>query len=84
MEAELQEWGGRSASEALTAIKARDKAALDRAADAPRLAGADKPTLAAVKRILGSDRNLSRMELEDRANQIVDRISGDAGWPAAL
>ena len=76
VERELQEWGGKSASEALSAIKARDKAAIDRAPDAPRLASADKPMMKAVARILDSDRSLSRQELEARANEIVDRILG--------
>lgn len=76
MEQELQEWGGKSAKEALSAIKAREKVAADRAPDAARLASADKPTLSAVRRILGSDRNLSRQELESRANEIVDRLLG--------
>lgn len=76
MEGELQEWGGKSASEALSVIKAREKAAADRPADAARLASADKPTLSAVRRILGSDRNLSRQELESRSNEIIDRLLG--------
>ncbi|MBN9438258.1 hypothetical protein [Bosea sp. (in: a-proteobacteria)] len=76
IERELQEWGGKSAADALSAIKARDKAAVGRDVDAPRLASADRPTLAAVKRILDSDRNLSRQELDARANEIVERILG--------
>lgn len=76
IEQELGEWGGRSANEALTAIKARDKAMEGRAPDAPRLTGADRPMMKAVARILGSDRNLSRAELDARANEIVDRILG--------
>lgn len=76
VEQELQEWGGRSANEALSAIKARDKAAVGRDPSAPRLAGADKPMMRAVARILNSDRNLSRAELDARANEIVDRILG--------
>lgn len=76
IEGELQEWGGKSAADALSAIKARDKAAAGRDPDAARLASADKPTLAAVKRILDSDRNLSRQELDARANEIVDRLLG--------
>jgi hypothetical protein len=76
VERELQEWGGKSAGDALSAIKAREKASADRAPDAARLQGADKPVLAAVRRILGSDRDMSRIELESRANEIVDRILG--------
>ncbi len=76
IEQELGEWGGRSANEALTAIKARDKAMDGRAPDAPRLTGADRPMMKAVARILDSDRNLSRAELDARANEIVDRILG--------
>lgn len=76
IEQELGEWGGRSANEALSAIKARDKAVAGRMPNAPRLAGADKPIMKAVARILDSDRNLSRAELDARANEIVDRILG--------
>jgi hypothetical protein len=76
VERELQEWGGKSARDALSAIKAREKAGADRAPDAARLQSADKPVLAAMRRILGSNRDLSRMEIDDRANQIVDRILG--------
>lgn len=76
VERELQEWGGKSARDAVSAIKAREKAGADRAPDAARLQAADKPVLAAMRRILGSDRDLSRIELEARSNEIVDRILG--------
>lgn len=76
VERELQDWGGKSAGEALSAIKAREKAGADRAPDAARLASADKPVIAAMKRILGSDRDMSRIELQARADEIVNRILG--------
>jgi hypothetical protein len=76
IERELQEWGGKSASEAVSAIKAREKASVDRAPDAARLGSADKPVLSAMNRILGSDRAMSRMEIEARANEIIDRLLG--------
>lgn len=76
VERELQEWGGKSARDAVSAIKAREKAGAARAPDAARLQAADKPVLAAMRRILGSDRDLSRIELEARSNEIVDRILG--------
>ncbi|WP_131857444.1 hypothetical protein [Bosea sp. BK604] len=76
VERELQEWGGKSASEALTAIRSREKAATARGPDAARLASADRPVMAAMRRIVGSDRDLSRIELESRANEIVNRLLG--------
>lgn len=78
IETELEAWGGKSARAALSSIRARDKAAAEagRAADAPRLRGADRDIRSAVRRILGSDRDMSRQELEARADEIVDRIVG--------
>jgi hypothetical protein len=76
VERELQDWGGKSASEAVSAIKAREKASIDRAPDAARLGSADRPVIAAMNRILGSDRAMSRMEIEARSNEMIDRLLG--------
>ncbi|WWT39916.1 hypothetical protein [Microcystis phage Mwe-JY08] len=75
IEAKLQGWGGKSAADAVSAIRSREKAAAGRAPDAPRLEAADGDVLTAVRRILGSDRDLSRMELEARGREIADRIT---------
>jgi len=76
IETELEQWGGKSARDALSSIRARDKAATEagRSADAPRLRGADRDIRSAVRRIIGSDRDMSRQELEARAGEIYDRI----------
>ncbi|MFN7125293.1 MAG: hypothetical protein ACK4M8_05380 [Allorhizobium sp.] len=74
LEAELTAWKGKSASEAISAMKARDATPADPAK--PRRSGADKAVDLAAKRIMESDRNLSRQEIEARANEIVDRIVG--------
>jgi hypothetical protein len=78
IEAEIAAWEGRSASEAKSAIKAREKYALEagRASDAPRLKSADDAIDRAVKRIIESDRDLGVDELRARAQQTVDRILG--------
>jgi hypothetical protein len=74
IEAELEGWGGNSAKEALSAIKSRNRALEGRDPDLPRLTSADADVLTGVRRILGSDRQMSRMELEGRAREIADRI----------
>jgi hypothetical protein len=74
MEAELEGWGGKSARDALSAVRSRDKAATGRDPDAARLRGADSAVLASARRILGSDRQMDRMELQSRAQEIYDRI----------
>ncbi|MBN9053126.1 MAG: hypothetical protein J0H80_04970, partial [Rhizobiales bacterium] len=73
IETQLTGWGGKSVREALSAMKARDKTATG----GKRSTSADKAVTAAVRRIVGSDRNLSRSELRSRANEIVDRILGN-------
>ncbi|HZH50257.1 MAG TPA: hypothetical protein VEZ16_00095 [Microvirga sp.] len=74
IEAELEGWGGKSAREALSAIRARARAMEGREPNQPRLTSADADVLTAVRRILGSDRQMNRMELEARAREIADRI----------
>jgi hypothetical protein len=78
IEEEIAAWDGKSASEAKSAIKAREKYAAERAreADAPRLKSADSAIDATVASILKSDRDLSRQELRGHADDITDRILG--------
>lgn len=82
MEDILREWGGNSAREAVSALRARDKVLSEREtrAAAGFEAGSGRPSSAdgavdsAVRRIIGSDRSLSRQEHEARAREIMDRI----------
>lgn len=74
MEEEIRNWKGKSTSEAVSALKARDKAEAARGEGKPRLAAADGPVDRAVKRILASDRDLSRQELESRAKEVMGRL----------
>lgn len=78
IEAELAAWEGKSASEAKSALKAREKYAAERgrAEDAPRLTQADDAVDRVVKRILESDRELDVEALRARAHEIADRILG--------
>jgi len=78
LEAEIASWEGKSASEAKSAIKAREKYAAEtaRASDAPPLESAHAAIDRAVKRIIESDRNLSPAELRARADEVVNRILG--------
>ena len=76
IEEELGNWGGKSAKDGLSAIKARNKASVGRDPNAPRLESADDSTLRSLNRILDSDRTLSRQELQARADEIIDRIVG--------
>ncbi len=76
VETELQNWRGKSADEALSAIRARDTAAVDRDPNAPRLTSADRSVATALRRILNADKDLSRQELVNRAERTVDRIIG--------
>lgn len=76
----LTAWKGDSADEAKSAIKAREKYRAERtAAGTPpqdRLTMADGAVDTVVKRILASDRELSRQELDARAGEIFNRIIG--------
>lgn len=76
VEKELTEWKGKSAAEAISAIARREKAAEGRAEDAPRLKEADKTVSKVLQRIIDKNSDLSRQELESRANEIIDRIVG--------
>jgi hypothetical protein len=76
IETELSGWGGKSASDAITAIKAREKVMADRDPSLPRLRSADDAVRRAMDRILGSEQRLSRQELELTADQIVSNIKG--------
>ncbi|BBF92634.1 hypothetical protein [Blastochloris tepida] len=78
IEKHLTEWRGTSAAEAISAIKARDKAAAarGRAPDAPRLRSADSTIMTAVKRIMGAEKDMSREELRSLAEEIKDHIVG--------
>jgi hypothetical protein len=83
IETEIAAWEGKSASEAKSALKAREKADADRATRAAdkgealptkRLAAADDAIDRAVDRILKSDRDISDAELRARAHETVNRI----------
>lgn len=84
IEKEVRGWKGNSSAEAIAALEARDvaQAAAERGAvmgrrsEPGRLKSADKPVDRAVKMILNSDRDLSDLELRDRAEQVIDRILG--------
>lgn len=89
MRAKIEEtiaaWEGKSVTEAKAALKARAES--EKAREASKVAGtykgkderlssADKAVDKAVRRILESDRALSRDELRGRAQEITDRIIG--------
>jgi GNAT superfamily N-acetyltransferase len=85
IEEEIGRWEGKSTKEAQAALKAREQAETARAAavadgtsksKGERLASADKAVDRAVARILESDRDMPRQELESRAQEITDRIIG--------
>jgi hypothetical protein len=85
IEKEIGAWEGKSAKEAKAALKARAEAEKARETAKKegtykgkdeRLSAADKAVDSAVRRILESDRDLSRAELGGRANEITDRIIG--------
>lgn len=85
IEKEIGAWEGKSTREAKAALKAREKAeklredAKARGAyqgKGERLTSADNAIEKAVDRIIKSDRDLPRTELEARAQEITDRIIG--------
>jgi hypothetical protein len=84
IEEEAGAWQGRSAQEAKAALKAREQYhdRSDRGlknvgrGDVERLKSADKAVDSFVTRVLGSDRDVSRLELKSRAEEITDRILG--------
>jgi hypothetical protein len=85
IEEEIGKWEGKSAAEAKSALKARDKYEAERAAKAAakgeaapttRLTSADAAIDRTVKRILESHRDLSDPELRDLAQEITGRVLG--------
>jgi hypothetical protein len=74
IEEEIKNWKGNTTREAVAALKKRDLAA-QTGSSAGTKPAADAVD-AAVRRILASDRDLSRQELASRAQQTVDRIIG--------
>lgn len=84
-EENIQRWEGKSVSEAQAALKARAEQERLRGlkqeagiyeGKGERLTGADSAVDRAIKRIIASDRDKSRDELLDLAEQITDRILG--------
>lgn len=85
IESEIRDWKGNSSVEALAALEKRDEA-LAKRQDAmaageykgrgERLRSADKAVDRAVRRIVDSERDMSRIDLESRANETIDRILG--------
>lgn len=84
IEKEIADWQGNTTAEAKAALKARAAAETLRAqkiaegtyeGKGERLTGADSAVDRAVKAIIGSDRDLSREELESRAAEIINRIN---------
>jgi hypothetical protein len=85
IEAEIGAWNGKSASEAKSALKAREQYDIGRKAKAAaagqpepenRLKSADDAIDRTVKRILANDYERGVDELRDRAQQTVHRILG--------
>lgn len=85
IENELKDWKGNSSAEGLTALEKREQALQTRQAAmaegtykgrGERLAGADKAVDKVVRRVLNSEQELSRADLEARANEITDRVLG--------
>lgn len=89
IEKELGAWEGKSAAEAKSALKAREKYEDLRRArrninagaeipqgEAVRLTSADSSVDAVVRRILASDRDLTIDELRDKAEEIADHVLG--------
>jgi hypothetical protein len=85
IEAEIGAWNGKSASDAKSALKAREQYDIERKAKAAaagqpepenRLKSADDAIDRTVKRILANDYERGVDELRDRAQQTADRILG--------
>lgn len=76
VEQEIVAWRGKSTADAMSAIRAREKKAAGRDPNAPQLESADRDVLNAARKIIRSERDLSRQELQGRAGEIVDRILG--------
>lgn len=89
IEAEIAAWEGKTAGEAKAALKAREKQEGERSrgrvlaaesgktlAPSSRLTQADDAIDRTVKRIIASDRDLSDLELRDKAEEITDHVLG--------
>ena len=75
IEEQLERWGGNTTKDALAAIKKRTLAEEKGGGQIERLTSADSAVDDAVKRILGrTDLDMTREELENLANETVDRI----------
>ena len=84
IEKEIADWEGQTTQEAKSALKVRaeaEKLREQKMAEGTyegageRLTGADSAVDRAVRKIMASDRDLSREELESRAAEIVNRIN---------
>ena len=84
IETEIGTWEGKSATAAKSALKARAEAEKGIAEQKEagtykgkdeRLSSADKAVDKAVRKILKSDRDLSREDMESRAKEIINRIN---------
>lgn len=85
LEQEIASWQGKTTAEAKAALKAREEAEQARAekqaagsykGKGERLSSADKAVDKAAKRIIESERSLSRDELKSRAEEIASRVIG--------
>lgn len=85
IEKEILAWEGKSSREARAALKAREAIEVERQAKISageyngkggRLTSADSSVSAAVRRILATERDLSRQEIDSIANETVNRIVG--------
>jgi hypothetical protein len=75
IEEQIERWGGNTTKDALKALRKRTLAEERGGGQIERLTGADSSVDEAVSRILGrSDLDMSREELENLANETVDRI----------
>jgi hypothetical protein len=75
MEAEIKQWGGRTADEAVAALKSRERAEAGRDEDAKPLKAADKAVDKAVAKIVENPLDLDREAHEARAAEIINRIN---------
>lgn len=76
IEEQIKTWGGKTVNEALAALKRRAVKEEGREEGKPSLHEADRAVDAAVDKILSSDRlDLTRQELQNRAEQTINRIS---------
>lgn len=80
IEEEIAAWEGKSAGEAKSALRAReaqDKKRMEAGTSTGRrLTSADNAVDATVRRIIDSNRDLSDIELRDKAEEITDHVLG--------